>query len=125
MQVLINGVEYIPNPFVNGDRNEFENALNAKASYTDFPDISVREYLCRLLVTLWDEEECFSGKRPFGNSGWAFDLIYSLVACGFIPGTLTVDSDGDLENCIYDQEDANIKIQQLICYCFYGAAQHQ
>lgn len=31
---------------------------------------TIGEYLKKLLLTLWDEEDGFSGKRPFGNSSW-------------------------------------------------------
>lgn len=38
-------------------------------------EITVREYFVSLLRTLWDQEDTFSGKRPFGDSGWKWDLI--------------------------------------------------
>lgn len=41
---------------------------------------TVGEYLKILLLTLWDEEDCFSGKRPFGNSGWKIRDLYC-VSC--------------------------------------------
>lgn len=39
---------------------------------------TVGGYLIALLRQLWQEEEGFSGKRPFGNSGWTWDL-YAVV----------------------------------------------
>ena len=54
-------------------------------------------YLVALLRTLWDEDEGFSGKRPFGNSGWTWDLYVPLVKAGVISGRL--DSDGYIEDC--------------------------
>lgn len=41
---------------------------------------TVRDYLTSLLLAVWDEEEGFSGKRPFGNSGWSSDIIDALIA---------------------------------------------
>ena len=35
---------------------------------------SIRGYLKTLLTTLMAEGEGFSGKRPFGNSGWEYEL---------------------------------------------------
>lgn len=35
---------------------------------------TVKEYLVELLSTLWNEGEGFSGKRPFGTSGWEYEL---------------------------------------------------
>jgi hypothetical protein len=43
---------------------------------------TIREYLCRLLLKLWQEDEGFSGKRPFGNSGWYYDLVGTILDSG-------------------------------------------
>ena len=53
---------------------------------------TVGGYLQKLLVTLWIEQEGFSGKRPFGNSGWDYDLMKALADGGFIKGE--IDEDG-------------------------------
>lgn len=55
---------------------------------------TVRDYLKALVATLWREGEGFSGKRPFGNSGWDWDLHRPLVVAGFAAGT--VDEDGEI-----------------------------
>jgi hypothetical protein len=39
---------------------------------------NVREYLKALLTELWREGESFSGKRPFGNSGWERELLENI-----------------------------------------------
>lgn len=54
--------------------------------------ISIHDYLIELLKTLWEEQDEFSGKRPFGNSGWDYDLIGCLIANHIIEGKL--DEDG-------------------------------
>lgn len=51
---------------------------------------TVREYLKTLLFMLWERREGFSGKRPFGNSGWEHELYDALVAGGVLNG----DEDG-------------------------------
>lgn len=56
---------------------------------------TIREYLIALLAALWDEQEGFSGKRPFGNSGWDCDLMVPLIRAGLIDGRL--DEDGYIE----------------------------
>lgn len=61
---------------------------------------TVRGYLLALLAELWKHGEGFSGKRPFGNSGWETDLYHPLVKAGYISGTL--DEDGYLD----DYDDA-------------------
>lgn len=58
---------------------------------------TVREYLKQLLLILWEKEECFNGKRPFGNSGWKWDIYTSLVSAGLIDGEL--DEEGYIINC--------------------------
>lgn len=57
----------------------FDNDANAS---------TVGEYLVALLQQLWSEEEGFSGKRPFGNSGWKYDVYSALVHYGKVEGTL-------------------------------------
>lgn len=53
---------------------------------------TVRGYLVELLAALWQEGEGFSGKRPFGNSSWEYDLYEPLAAAGLI--AVTLDEDG-------------------------------
>lgn len=55
-------------------------------------EVSVLEWLKELLVTLLVEEEGFSGKRPFGNSGWQQDAEVALIKVGILKGSL--DEDG-------------------------------
>lgn len=43
---------------------------------------TLREYLQKLLLTLFEEDEGFSGKRPFGNSGWQWQLASKLIEAG-------------------------------------------
>jgi hypothetical protein len=57
--------------------------------------LTVRAYLKILLATLWTKAEGFSGKRPFGNGGWQFDIYKALLVAGLIDGKL--DSDGYVE----------------------------
>lgn len=88
MEVIIDGVRYVPfvEPCGNPEALDF---------IWDFPDaggkITIRQYLCKLLETLWDEQDCFSGKRPFGNSCWDIDLIRALCGAGLIEAILNED----------------------------------
>lgn len=56
---------------------------------------TVRGYLIGLLTGLWREKDGFSGKRPFGNSGWEYDVYTSMIRAGLIQGKL--DADGYVE----------------------------
>jgi hypothetical protein len=46
---------------------------------------TVRQYLVALARQVWFEDEGFSGKRPFGNSGWSHELTNAVVAAGVAP----------------------------------------
>ena len=62
---------------------------------------TIRGYLVALLDRLWEEGEGFSGKRPFGNSGWEYDLYKPLVRSGKAKGK--IDDYGDLEDVDSDE----------------------
>jgi hypothetical protein len=46
----------------------------------DGEPLTVREYMLNLALRVWDEEENFSPKRPFGNSGWQDEDILEPIA---------------------------------------------
>ena len=120
MKVIIDDVVYVPDQPSAPDANACEMALNAPMTHCDdFDDIKVVDYLRELLDTLWVDGEGFSGKRPFGNSGWSFDLIYSLIECGYIPGTIERDEDGDFIDSDYNDNEADRLVRELISYAFY------
>jgi hypothetical protein len=63
-------------------------------------DLTVKEYLQALLHQLWRESDGFSGKRPFGNSGWDWDIGIGMIKAGLLEGTL--DEDGYLVDDLPD-----------------------
>lgn len=62
---------------------DLQRALDVQLGDNDAEVETVREYLKELLATLLIEEESFSGKRPFGNSGWINELTEPLEEAGF------------------------------------------
>ena len=60
--------------------------------------VTVVEYLKALLTELWQEEEGFSGKRPFGDSGWQFDVYKGFVAAKLIKGDIDTEGEEDWLN---------------------------
>lgn len=74
---------------------------------------TLKDYLRELLATLWREEECFSGKRPFGNSGWQGDVYADLVQAGVLDGE--PDEDGYPE---FDYDDGEALVQRAIAAVF-------
>src|SRR5258708_35157906 len=55
--------------------------------------VTVVEYLKALLTELWREEEGFSGKRPFGDSGWTYGVYAGFIKAKLITGE--IDSEDD------------------------------
>lgn len=86
------------------------NILDIEMEQNDAGATTVREYLKALLTTLWAEGEGFSGKRPFGNSGWEFDLYKPLIKAGAVVGKL--DEDGCIDSV--DKGAAFRAIQEAI-----------
>ena len=88
------------------------NVLDLKFKSNDLgKKVTIRQFFFELMKTLWIEQDDFSGKRPFGNSGWDWDLISCLVKNKLIKGKL--DEDGYLED--YDNEEVdNFVISQIL-----------
>ena len=59
---------------------------------------------------LFEEKECFSSKRPFGNSDWDGDLCVCLIENKVVDGE--IDENGYIENVDWGYFD--IVIQRLI-----------
>lgn len=81
-----------------------------KYSRLDLEECTVRQYLVELSRQCWVECEGFSGKRPFGNSGWQLEVAMALADGGFVARTL--DSDG---NWLANDES---EVDELVNRCF-------
>jgi len=120
MKVMIDGVEYIQAPPVDADDRTHNAALAVRFDADCGDNITVRDYLFHLLKTLWAEGEGFSGKRPFGNSGWDYEIITPLWRAGFIKGNKpTADNEMNLSK--EHQADAESYVFELIESAIYGA----
>jgi len=58
---------------------------------------TIGQYFTAIVHTLYIESEGFSGKRPFGNSGWESDVEKALITANAIWGE--IDEDGYIEDC--------------------------
>lgn len=85
-------------------------ALPMDATENDAGAGTIKEYLICLLRTMWAEGEVFSGKRPFGNSSWQYDLYKPLIKSGAVAGSL--DEDGYVQ--ALDDKAANKLITKAI-----------
>ena len=113
---MIDGVEYVPAREAPKDKS-LVNALEARFDSDAGVNLTIRDYLCELLMRLWEKGEGFSGKRPFGNSGWEYDIYRPLIRGGFIPGKL--DSEGYVDTV--DKIIAEPYVFKLIQTAFYGS----
>jgi hypothetical protein len=71
------------------------NILDLEMEENDAKAQTIRDYLKKLLIELWVREEGFSGKRPFGNSGWKHDIYRTLVLNNVVSGSIT-----EYDDCI-------------------------
>lgn len=76
--------------------------LDCSMDDNDVDAVTVRGYLVELLKTVWEEGEGFSGKRPFGNSGWENEPLTALAKAGLIEG----EEVGD-EGCMWWEIDSD------------------
>lgn len=116
MEVIINGVRYVPTPDLPTGKGLLT-ALEVRFNSDAGANITVRDYLHKLLETLWRKGEGFSGNRPFGNSDWEYELYAPLIGAGFIAGDL--DSDGYVQS-LADIDAARAYVFDLIAAAFHG-----
>ena len=85
---------------------QIRQVLDLELGPNDSGEATVRGYLLRLLRDVWNQQEGFDGKRPFGNSSWDYDLKVPMVKAGLVSGKL--DSDGYVEQLDDRKADALI-----------------
>ena len=68
-------------------------------------------------------DDDFNGKRPFGNSGWKYNVYAPLTKAGLISGSL--DDDGYVESLDAKETAAEDYVQKLIDVVFYGAPKNE
>lgn len=87
-----------------------QDILNLRMRDNDVGARTVREYLIMLLLRLWEEQENFSGKRPFGSGAWYLELATPLIDAKLITGSF------DENDCVeeYEQEKAHTLIRSAI-----------
>ena len=55
-----------------------ENILDETIDDGVDPTFVIKDKFAELFKLLWADPEGFNGKRPFGNSGWKQDIVYTL-----------------------------------------------
>lgn len=89
---------------------DYNDILKVSMQKNDAGVNTIGQYLGKLLQDLWDEGEGFSSKRPFGNSGWQYELYTALVASGHVVGF--IGDDGYLDSV--DVDDAHKVVKDAI-----------
>ena len=104
----------------NRTTKELNDILDYEFNFEDCGAGSIREYFYMLLHTLYRQGEGFSGKRPFGNSGWESDIFEAFVEMGAIKGKIVRDEDGYLEDFQCNYEKAWELTSELLEHVFFG-----
>ena len=118
MQIIIDNQEYILVKKSDILNNPKVMALDVRFQSDIGANETIREYLYQLLKELWREKDGFSAKRPFGNSGWEYDVYTALVDAGYIDAVKS-DSGKILH---VDESKADEFVLSLIRYIFYPNA---
>lgn len=92
--------------------NEAKVALNVKINEEDSGAETLRDYFKAMLRAIFKEGDGFSGKRPFGNSGWEHSLAIELVKAGVLDGKI-LDDDGWID-ADYDRKAFDVLIEKAI-----------
>lgn len=118
MKVVIDGVEYVP--FVHKEDGKWLD-LRFYDNISLNRDVTIREFLAIMLDKLWVETDCFSGKRPFGNSCWDFPVMAALGKAGAFPATVTKSEyEDEPDDVRYDVKVASQFVRGLIAQMCLG-----
>lgn len=93
---------------------DLETIWNLPLGENDSGAATLGGYLKELLWCVWEEGESFSGKRPFGNSGWDWDLAKPLLEVKYLRGKYYIDEDGYMDIVEIDTDQYSKIIKDLI-----------
>lgn len=94
-------------------------ALDLEFDHDEIGGTTIRGYFIELLTNLWRQGEGFSGKRPFGDSGWEHDLEVPLVKSGCVNGT--IKNEGDEDEPYWYVEDLDRKAYDKFVFAMIDA----
>jgi hypothetical protein len=92
----------------------YDKALDLRFNHHDLGDVSLREFYCNLLLKLWEDPYGFSGKKPYGNSGWDEPVYAALIKAGVMSGEF--DSEGYIKRCDFDE--GSEFVSKMIAHAF-------
>lgn len=122
-EVIVDGVRYVPAPPVLTD-DKLLAALEVRFDSDAGDQLTLRQFLHQLLDALWVEGEGFSGKRPWGNSGWQYGVLDALARAGHIEGAVVLEPNGDPREWVdltpQQEQAGNDLVRQLLAAAFFG-----
>ena len=86
------------------------NILDIEMQSNDARASTIGEYFRKLAIKVWLLNEGFSGKRPFGNSGWEMEIYIALAAAGVIEGTYSEE----FENWEISRQQMNVADELIV-----------
>ncbi len=89
---------------------DYRIALSLIVEPYDLKEMTVRSYMLELVAAVLIEEESFSGKRPFGESGWRVGIEEALIKGGFLKGKVNEPGYG----CTFDPQDFKKLVRNLV-----------
>lgn len=90
------------------------NILDIEMQENDAKAKTIKEYLKKLLLGVWIKEESFNGKRPFGNSGWKYEVYVALARAKVISADMDDDNYIQDISLAEEEEKANNLIAEAI-----------
>lgn len=91
------------------DAERLRAAAGAQVRTEGVEPMTVAEFLRRVLSDFWEDPE-FDANRPYGASGWRYDVRAALIRAGVVEGSF--DADGYVEQ--YDELAVDDVIKDLI-----------
>lgn len=114
MEIRVDGVLFVPFSEPQHD-NELLMALDVRFDSDAGEQITIRDFLRKLLEKLWLEKEGFNSKRPYGNGGWEFELAAALIKNSYIKGKL--DEEGYVDTVDWKELDTYVtKLIRAMCH---------
>ena len=83
----------------------------------DLGQTTIKEYLKELLLTVLWKGESFSGKRPFGNSGWEHFAGEALIIGKVLDGDITIYTDDEPYTEVdrrYTEEEYHAALEKIV-----------
>ncbi len=94
-------------------------ALQAPVEIEGADVATIGELLGNLAAGTWSNSN-WNGKRPFGNSGWHWDVYAALIKAGLISGRIEIDAEGSYVETLNDDERAKADALILAACAYLG-----